>query len=1211
MFFVLVCGAFALASCEKESPAPEASSSVSIEVALPDDLKTVLGEKEGTSYPIYWQTGDVLTLNGVKSSPITVETPGKIASFTFDGVFDAPFNLLYNGKEGESDIVSFKTSQTYVPGSFDPDSAPMYASSGDAWASLKLVPLNSVLCFNLKSEAAETIKSIVVKAAGGEIIGGDFRIGSSSGLLNGSLTPVSGGSNTVSLNLGDGVTLTSAAEPFYVTIPAGTYSQGFTATVYTASESMELKFWSAEGKTVPAGKVYEFAAKEFEANGSGEEIIIADIDDLVAFSTSYASQAASSGKTFKVIADIDATGSSYKAVNNFYGTFDGCGHTISGLTGPLFSQVYGVIRNLTVEANFEYAGRNASNDCGTDYGIGILCHYVYCYIGGSSANGNTNALIENVTTRGSLALTTPTASAHAFQIGGIAGASNGVPIRNCTNYASISITDGYSVAAHTSGTTAFTLAIGGIVGTCQTTAGSSVTNCVNYGDVTAGQGGAGEGMYVGGIVGYHCKKASVEDCANYGKVEMSGNCSAGVSLGGIVGDSAATDGPTYTNDTNYGKVVFSGNVTTSTSYIGGIAGRPNNRLMTNLSNEGDIELVGTTGSVIQAGGIAGASILKESTGLRNSGDMLVSCNCSYVFAGGIAGYQGGYSINNVYNSGDITVDGLKCSAGTGMALGGIVGQRKGTHTLKDAVNDGNITVKSLDSGCASCRYDIGGLEGYAYKDDASVTYTYNGCKNNGKISIEDVSKGNPVRVGGLVGHVLIGTTDKAGKLIMTGCENDGEIYVKGGYGVDVYAGGIASDLRTASGSATFTDCVNKGAITLDGYAGKDRVCLGGIAGQSYYSTNTDTFDGCANYGVITLKEDTTDSKRPAAGGIIGMASGTSASAVLTLNIRNCTNNGNIERYITNASEIARTGSTNYPLLSVAGGIVGGLGYFNSGDGANCYVKASIESCTNNALVSFNRKKDTITGNPAEKNGDGENVYTGGIVGLSFTKVSNGIDIVNCVNNGRVGSNFSKAGGIVGIQRSNTAIRGTKNGDGTITYCVSNAPVGHPGVSIGTTGTVYGYHGGISGYVFGDGTNSIEYCYVTDNCWLSGNYGSGGLVGMLCSGSNYASPVIRYCKSKAKGRPSSTAAALVNGGKYGIAFGGVADKDHGLAALEKVSDLALGGTCYKYKDSKWCVVSLTLDNYANYIGAVSYCPNLEWAEAANVRLWDGSSATSWE
>ena len=204
---------------------------------------------------------------------------------------------------------------------------------------------------------------------------------------------------------------------------------------------------------------------------------------------------AHAGVTLYLAGDIALTGtwtpvgSTATYVGDFFaGTFDGCGHTISGLNvqGSKVNQgLFAAINKATIR-NLNVSG---TVSCGTK-------NYVGGIVGKVQAG-----TIENCSFSGSVT---------GGYTGGIAGGlnSNNVTISGCVN------------AADVTGTTA-----GGILGYWKTTA--AIQNCYNTGSVTGS-------AKAGGIVG-QLNKGSIENCYSTG--DIGGKASQ---KGGIFAFSSAT-----------------------------------------------------------------------------------------------------------------------------------------------------------------------------------------------------------------------------------------------------------------------------------------------------------------------------------------------------------------------------------------------------------------------------------------------------------------------------------------------------------------------------------------------------------------------------------------------------------------------------------------------------------------------------------------------
>ncbi|MCL2433741.1 MAG: hypothetical protein FWD16_04405, partial [Clostridia bacterium] len=206
----------------------------------------------------------------------------------------------------------------------------------------------------------------------------------------------------------------------------------------------------------------------------------------------------------------------------------GSGSNNYGLFGNIGGDA--VISNLEIETALNSSGYGVfSNDSGK---AGVLAGYT---------NGaNDGGSIANVTTRG-VVHSGFAAGASGARAGGLVGASDGMTITDCVNYADIWV--GYVDSRG-----------GGIAGD----AGSSdISGCTNYGSVFGG-------TIAGGIAGSATAEIRYENLTNYGHVR-SGNQPNPVA-GGIAG---AGDGAEFYRCFNYGEL------TTGSSGVSGTFGAAN------------------------------------------------------------------------------------------------------------------------------------------------------------------------------------------------------------------------------------------------------------------------------------------------------------------------------------------------------------------------------------------------------------------------------------------------------------------------------------------------------------------------------------------------------------------------------------------------------------------------------------------------------------
>lgn len=274
---------------------------------------------------------------------------------------------------------------------------------------------------------------------------------------------------------------------------------------------------------VSAAEVYDGTSVSASLSGAGTEAdpyLIANGADLAFFAANPVD-----GASYKLTDDVVwssyTNGAEAPAASNwtpvtFNGTFDGDGHSISGIymkgdkTAAFFATATGTIKNLTVQDSYFE---------GTKYVSAIV---------GQQVAGSDKAAMPALT------------------------------IDNCVNFAELCLTkkDGL---------------LGSMVGDAFGNANKdtfltvTITNCVNYGNITTTPTGT---VYVGGLVGriFGCP-AVVDSCANFGNID-----NVTVISGGIVGQSGINGYAGDTHKTTISNCYNAGNIS-ATRICGGIIGR--------------------------------------------------------------------------------------------------------------------------------------------------------------------------------------------------------------------------------------------------------------------------------------------------------------------------------------------------------------------------------------------------------------------------------------------------------------------------------------------------------------------------------------------------------------------------------------------------------------------------------------------------------------
>ena len=632
-------------------------------------------------------------------------------------------------------------------------------------------------------------------------------------------------------------------------------------------------------------------------------------------------------------------------INPYRGTFNGDGHTISGLYINSSSDNYqglfgyvgtdgtdGTVKDLTVSGSVK----------GDDYVGGVV--------------GYNRGRVENCHNIGSV-------SGDRY-VGGVVGDNRGT-VENCHNIGEVSGNR-----------------VGGVVGYNN---GGTVENCYNTGKVSGPDSGSvSGGTYVGGVVGLN--RGTVENCYNTGTVSSNSNTS---DVGGVVGFNGGTvdNGGTVENCYN------TGTVTGSSNYVGGVVGYN--------SSIGNVKNCYNTGKVIGSsvggvvgnndGSVTGCYFLKQNPEIPGIG-------------GGDTDRQTAEPVDNLdalcenFKSDPWTIsDTLKRPVLTSNHEDD--GSKDHPYeiftadqleTFRDLVNGGeksahaklmndidlkDVCEPELDAetswtpiGNDAHQY-IGTFDGQNFKISGlyiDTTADYQGLFGyvDPGGTVQNLTVFGSVKgdwyVGGVVGYNNGGT--------VTGCIFSGSGSVSG----SDYVGGVVGE---NSGSSTVENCYNTGTVTgPDSVNGETTVNVGGVVG---YNSSSSSVENCYNTGAVNSSGNSS-----VVGGVVGWNDSGA-------NVENCYNTGSV-----NVS-----GNS-----SVVGGVVG----YNSGSVENCYNigdvtgnnyvggvvgdnYSSVTNCYNigdvsgseyvGGVVGNNHSGGSVTNsyNTGEVSG---NKYVGGVVGYN-------------------------------------------------------------------------------------------------------------------------------------------------------------------------------------------------------------------------------------
>ena len=262
---------------------------------------------------------------------------------------------------------------------------------------------------------------------------------------------------------------------------------------------------------------------------------IGTADELLSFAENCRLDSYSKELSVKLTADLDLTGKDFQGIPVFYGSFDGGGHTVSGVNITVRGSNLGFFRYVAEGASVSGlhisgtvapggSGCNIGGIAGSNAGTLAECSFS----GEVTGTDNIGSIAGINTTAGIVESCAGKATVYGDHfVGGIVGTNNGI-VRSCKNGGRInttekqnkvSITD-ITVGTLTGTETAMTVTdIGGIAGANT----GVIRSCENTGDV----GYPHIGYNIGGIAG--SQAGFITECTNRGSIHGRKD------VGGIVG----------------------------------------------------------------------------------------------------------------------------------------------------------------------------------------------------------------------------------------------------------------------------------------------------------------------------------------------------------------------------------------------------------------------------------------------------------------------------------------------------------------------------------------------------------------------------------------------------------------------------------------------------------------------------------------------------
>ena len=913
-------------------------------VELPGETKTILGEAQGDVRPVLWSKGDQISVNGVASQALDIESNAASADFTINAELTAPYSIIYPAtmvKDGSS-VITMPSQQKAASGdNIISGSLPMAGYS--TTLSAKMGQLCGILGIHLKAGSPTgLIRYIEVTAIGGEAVSGDFTVD----FQNCTLSSEAQDMNVIRMEVQKAIPAESAST-FNVILPAGVYSKGFSVKVVDENGSAMVRNIGGS-RELEAGKLMLMPELTFVPNGEEKGVEIATPEEWNSFATAYNAGKYPDSQIATITADLD-----FSSVNAdqfvTLGLRDGAKQSPNGPTKYFAGTLNGngkKILNLKTDVPFIQAiGTNALVQ---DINIDKTCSFTPWYGGekqlefGSLIGYCSEGTVKNCTSEATVTVSQCNATANKapLYIGGLIGRNRAAAISDCTSAATIVsdatyVTDA-SVIDDDTVDVKPALFIGGFTGYCSNPNGV-IKNCANTGNISVAS--TSLNIYVGGI----CAKTSagtITGCTNSGTITVSTVRAAGdpckfIYLGGLFSVVDAS------GDKQYLKVI-------------------------ECSNSGDITSNSDVKQLI-AGGIAAqlSTNKAEFTNTTNAGNITTTAALRNLFCGGLFGRISATQTLNLSGepfTGTINIGTTESNKYAQLYCGGLIGQTTENITIGgDVICKSNITYDISAVANIAAESFFGGIIGCAYGAPINIS----GMKASGVITIKSPSnKAMQHKLSGFGG--IIGGATKGAKI--SDCSSS--VYVKmtaqtsKTNGCAVHFGGIAG--RLYGGNVEIKHCTNSGRqqnnhynnnIWSNNFSGN---VTGGIVGSIGYSAGNTEYsaiiDDCHNTGSVYAL-------RGAAGGIAGyLSNGT---------VMNCSSEENITRSAPGGGIVGVASNCKVSSCYVKSDITsadGGSAYADAGGIIGEAVSSSVDGCRYYGTIFENSQKIT-----------GKRVF-GGIIG---------------------------------------------------------------------------------------------------------------------------------------------------------------------------------------------------------------------------------------
>lgn len=666
-----------VSGCEKSGdsslpkPEPAVEESVSLSLGSGTITKTILGEPNGSSYPVYWCEGDRIAVNGKRSEPLHgIGDRVTDATFSVSGV-SAPYGVVYpswicGAMDGETAEITLQTVQRWTPGSFSNGSAVLYGQSGET--DFTLTNLCGVVRISMDFGKYE-ITDITLTSLGAPV-SGKFGLN----LATGELTAIDAGQN-IGLSIPDGGFAASSdaagsssvmdvagssdgsgagsaggseAVELNFCVPAGEYAEGFNLTI-TEKYGRKMVIEMRENTAVTSGVIVGWTEQTFVPSGA---LIITDPESWNTFAAAVNAGDYSQWKNpesgeISIVANVTSADDLVQ-IESWDGVLNGGGYTITrnSISKPLIKSIteVGVVKNLKLGGLRTKPGANSSaalaatnlglvENCENRAALSVTVDAALHFCGLVEANGG---VMRDCTNSADFEINLPFSANHEFMGGGLAfrpdakgadGTTRLGTFEGCRNTGNITVKKEATAASDL-----YKCAVGGILASAYGgTAESFVTlkNCVNDGNITIWENtfknGGAQGAYsIGGIIGRIAPLLGNTSCSYV-------NPTPGAAVGFYAEIIGCSNSGTIDVCSSIDSGASSGMSGARQCYVGGIAGivvglsaKP--AKIDGCTNTGRILAGGTLKPCSLVGGILGGTAFSEISSCTNNGSFGLTAN---------------------------------------------------------------------------------------------------------------------------------------------------------------------------------------------------------------------------------------------------------------------------------------------------------------------------------------------------------------------------------------------------------------------------------------------------------------------------------------------------------------------------------------------------------------------------------------------------------